>query len=245
MLIVALVLIVAGGASAAERLVKPVLPIAPPMRTSTTLVVSPKMLPPTKQTPVSLRTSSTFWMEDGSQLPAVSELRLSFDRHLRLQLEDIPACRSGIRSQVRGNGPDKTCPDSIVGRGRLTTEVSFPDQAPVSLTSKVTIVKGHSQGRTATLYLHTYFSAPVTAEIITTVKVKPVADSVYGLEAVATIPKIAGGAGSVTHIGLRFRKGIFTAICPSKGRLQIQQQALFADGTFLQGAVVRPCEQTG
>lgn len=244
-LIVALALAAAGGASAAERLLKPELPIAPPMQASATLTVSPKVLSPSKQTPVSLRTGITFWREDGSRLPALSELRLSFDRHLRLRLEEVPACRGGIRSQVRGNGPDKACPESIVGRGRMRAEVRFPDQPPVPLSSKATIVKGQPTGRRQKLYLHTEFSAPVTSAIVTTVEIKPIRDGVYGLEAVATLPKIAGGAGSVTHLGLRFRKGVFTATCPRRDRLQIRQQAFFADGTRLQGAVFRVCDQAG
>lgn len=242
-LIVALVLAAAAGASAAERLVKPVIPIAPPLRASATLVVSPKALSPRRQTPVSLRTGTTFWMEDGSQLPALRELRLSFDRHLRLRLEDVPACGGGIRSQVRGNGPDKTCPKSIVGRGRMSTEVRFPDQPPVSLSSKTTIVKGRPTGREQKLYLHTEFPALVAGTIVTTMVIEPIASGGYGLEAVATIPKIAGGAGAVTHLGLRFRKGIFTGTCPRRDRLQIGQRALFADGTILQSALFRVCEQ--
>jgi hypothetical protein len=57
-------------------------------------------------------------------------------------------------------------------------------------------------------------------------------------------PEIAGGSGSITHLALRFRKRTFTATCPPDRRLQLGLGFGFADGTFLSGAMVRPCGLT-
>ena len=62
----------------------------------------------------------------------------------------------------------------------------------------------------------------------------------YGTHSVASVPKIAGGAGSVTAFSLTFPKKLFTykgkkhgyllAKCPN-GHFVAQAEAMFADGT--------------
>jgi hypothetical protein len=228
----------AGGAAMA---VTPIETGPSPLVVKSSATIFPKVLSETKPTPVSLRIGSTLSTTDDSKLPALSELRLGLDRHLRLQLQDIPLCR-GVHSDVRGNGPTKTCPESIVGRGRMGVETRFPDQAPVRQSGKLAIFKGPAKGRTARLYLVVELAAPIVGEVVVPIEVKPVAGGgVYGLEGVASFPKIAGGYGAVTHIGLRFRKGLFTATCPRKRLLQIQHRVLFLDGQRFMSATSRFC----
>jgi hypothetical protein len=57
---------------------------------------------------------------------------------------------------------------------------------------------------------------------------------------VGSVPKIAGGAGSVIYLAWRFRKGIFSATCPV-GHLDTGFVAVFVDGTHLEGSASRPC----
>jgi hypothetical protein len=172
------------------------------------------------------------------------EFHLALDRHLRLRTGDVPPCRVGGRD-VRGGDWGEICPNSIVGSGRLTARVDLPEQSPVQVTGKVTVVKGLARGRIATFYLHTFLIAPVTAEIVSQMRIeRTAAGGVYGLEAITLLPKIAGGTGSVTHLGLRFSKGVFAATCPPKGSLQVQQRAEFVDGTVFQAASLRNCKTT-
>ena len=66
---------------------------------------------------------------------------------------------------------------------------------------------------------------------MTTVKIKKVHNGRYGLKSVATIPKIAGGSGSVKSFSLTInKKGVLTAKCPD-GKLQANATAIFSDGT--------------
>ena len=68
------------------------------------------------------------------------------------------------------------------------------------------VINGGFSGGTTTLYIHAYFSAPVTGAIVTTLKIKKVHNGRYGLKTVATIPKIAGGSGSVKTFDLKINK---------------------------------------
>lgn len=203
--------------------------------------IFPKVLPKTKPAPASLRTGVTIWTSDDSGIPPLKELQVGFDRHLRLELENTPACRGGGRD-IKGAGPEKTCPDSVVGAGRLAVETRFRHQDPVRLSSELTIFKGPSRGRAETLYIHAEFPAPIVAVILAPMEIEPVVgDRVYGLEGTVELPKIAGGYGSVTHIGLRFRKGVFTATCPRRRLLQIQHRGFFVDGQRFMSTTPRFC----
>lgn len=63
----------------------------------------------------------------------------------------------------------------------------------------------------------------------------------YGLKLVGSVPKIAGGAGSVTHLAFRLHKSVFSATCPADRQLDTRFTTTFGDGTLLGGAVVRHC----
>jgi hypothetical protein len=72
------------------------------------------------------------------------------------------------------------------------------------------------------------------------VALSPRNEGIYGLSAAASIPKLAGGSGSLTYLGLRFRKGLFSAACP-KRHLQFGVADSFADGTSAAGGLIVTC----
>jgi hypothetical protein len=84
----------------------------------------------------------------------------------------------------------------------------------------------------------------VTGAIVTTLKIKKVHNGRYGLKTVATIPKIAGGSGSVKTFNLIInKKGVLLAKCPD-GKLQAKATAIFSDGTKASAGIIRTCTGT-
>ena len=84
--------------------------------------------------------------------------------------------------------------------------------------------------------------------------VEKVHNGKYGLKSVATIPKIANGAGSVTEFNLTInkkykvgkkKKSYLTWRSAPSGTLDAQGEAVFADGSKAKGGVVRPCTPKG
>ena len=139
---------------------------------------------------------------------------------------------------------EKACKKAIIGSGNTTVEVQFPEQKPIDVDSKLVVFNGGFSGGTTTLYIHAYFSAPVTGAIVTTLKIKKVHNGRYGLKTVATIPKIAGGSGSVKTFDLKInKKGVLTAKCPD-GKLQAKASAIFSDGTKASAGIIRTCTGT-
>jgi hypothetical protein len=89
--------------------------------------------------------------------------------------------------------------------------------------------------------------------VVTTVKVKKIHKGPYGLLSTASIPKIAGGSGSVRSFYLEIEKTlhyknktfhILTLKCPN-GRVPVHATAIFADGTRLSADVLRACTGKG
>jgi hypothetical protein len=205
---------------------------------------SPKKLPKKKLAPISLNASGIIETKDGSHPPALKEVILESDKNGAINVKGIPVCKSGKLQSRDTAAARKACPKSIIGKGKTTVEVAFPEQKPIQVNSELLVFSGGTSGGTTTLYIHAFITVPTPAAIVTTVKIKKHKNGRYGLKSVATIPKIAGGSGSVKSFNLTInRKGVLTAKCPD-GKLQVHGIAVFADGTKASATIIRACTGT-
>ncbi len=211
---------------------------------------SPKALPKKMMAPIGLAVSGKIRTLDGAHPPALREFVLDTDKSGGVDVKGYPVCRSGQLQSRDTEAAERVCGDAIVGKGQTNVEVAFPEQRPISVSSKLLVINGGVAGGTTTLFIHAYFNAPITGAIVTTVKIKKHRQGRYGLRSVASIPKIAGGAGSVTDFSLRIRKvfrrhgakvSVLNARCRD-GKLQARGEARFADGTRAKAEVVRSCK---
>jgi hypothetical protein len=205
---------------------------------------SPKALPKNKLTPISFFLWSKIRQLEGKHPPAIREFRLEGDKNVIVDVKGLPGCTSGKLQAQTTAAARKACGPAIVGSGRTDVEVEFPEQPPIDVTSELLAFNGGFKGGVTTLYIHAYLTAPVTAAIVTTVKIKKVKKGRYGTESIASVPKIAGGYGSVTYFTLKFEKSFLFGKCPD-GRLQARGTAVFSDGTKASAGVIRPCTPKG
>lgn len=205
---------------------------------------SPTTLPKNKFAPISLTASGKIATKDGTHPPALKETIVETDKNGAISVKGLPVCKSGQLQSRDTKAAEKACGKSIIGTGQTTVEVQFPEQKPIDVNSKLLVINGGYKGGTTTLFIHAYFSAPVTGAIVTTLKIKKVHNGRYGTKTIATIPKIAGGSGSPTFFTLTLKKGIIKATCPD-GHLNAHGTAKFDDGNSLSGTVVRPCTGKG
>jgi len=203
---------------------------------------SPTTLPKNKLAPISLQASGSIKTLDGTHPPALKEVIVETDKNGTINTKGIPVCTSGKLQARDTKAAEKVCGKSIIGTGQTTVEVQFPEQRPVLVNSKLLVINGGTSGGKTTLFIHAYFSAPVTGAIVTTVKVQKIHNGRYGLKSVASIPKIANGAGSVKSFNLTInKKGVLMAKCPD-GKLQAHATSIFADGTKASAGIVRTCK---
>jgi hypothetical protein len=196
---------------------------------------APIPMPSEGRIPVSLRLSTSIEMKDGSHPPPARELRFAFDRHYRLALDDVPTCPPGIRSQGRtGESP---CPEAEIASGRSKWDVAFPGQGPVQVEGR-TVAYKIPRGKIA---IHVFLPAPVTADVVATAALsRAPKKSRYGLVVTASLPKVAGGNGSLIYMRLRFHKGLFSVACPQR-KLQSSLAARFIDATRASVTALTTC----
>jgi hypothetical protein len=214
--------------------------------------ITPNRLPRHEQAPITAHLNAHIGTTDASHPPAIESLNVEFDRSIELDAVGLPVCKEGQILASSTATTKKACPAAIVGTGEAEVEVAFPEQAPFSATGPITLFNGGVKDGTTLLLIHTYVDVPAPTAVVATVKITKVDRGRFGLQAIATIPSIAGGAGSVTAfkiaIGRRFnykgqRESYLTASCPT-GTYYTEGKVQFSDGTALQVAHALPCTPT-
>jgi hypothetical protein len=207
---------------------------------------SPTKLPKKKMAPIVFSASGTIATKDGTHPPAVKEVEVESDKNASVNVKGVPVCKSGQLQSRDTKAAEKVCGSAIIGTGTTKVEIQFPEQNPIPVSSKLLVFNGGTSGGTTTLFIHAYITVPTPAAIVTTVKIKKIHNGRYGLKSIATIPKIAGGSGSVKSFSLKIGnkgKKVLFAQCPD-GKLQAHATAKFADGTKVSAGIVRSCTGT-
>jgi hypothetical protein len=248
----ALVALVAAGIAAAE---KPITVEAGNLRLKFNGGVTPKALSKTKLELISLNVQGEIENVDGSHPPPLTELVVDTDRNGTLDVRGVPTCKQGQLEARTTKDAESVCGPAILGTGMTDIEVLFAESKPVTLHSKLLALNGGTKGGTTTIFVHAFLSSPVTAAVVTTVKISKEHRGRYGIRSVAAIPKIANYAGSVRAFNLTFEKKLFAykgrkhgyllAKCPD-GHFEAQAEAIFHDGTRLGPAkITRACTPKG
>ena len=238
MAIGALVALAVAGSATAE---KPVKVVAGNLELTFNGGFTPKALSKTKLTPITLTVSGKIRTKDGTHPPAMKEFDLETDKNGAINVKGLPVCTASKLQSQDTKHAEAICKSAIIGSGTTTASIEFPEQAPIPAKSKIIAFNGGFKGGTTTIFIHAYLTVPTPAAVVATVKVKKISNGRYGLSSITTIPKIAGGSGSVTDFSLTInKKGVLTAKCPD-GKLQAHGTAIFTDGTRASAEVIRTC----
>jgi hypothetical protein len=215
--------------------------------------ISPTTLPRHGQAPISARIEGKIGTTDGSHPPAVKTVIADIDKTIQLNTRGLPTCPEGRLEAQPTAAARQACPEAIVGTGEGEVEVAFPEQMPFSAKGKLLIFNGGTQGGATRLFIHTYVSVPTPTAVIATVTLTRIHRGHFGMHAVAQIPVIAGGAGSVTmfkfNIGRSFtykgtQEHYLTAGCPT-GHWYTEGHIEFDGGTTLKVFHAFPCTPIG
>jgi hypothetical protein len=206
---------------------------------------TPKKLSRTKLTPISLNVSGKIATVDGTHPPALKEFVLETDKNGAVEVKGLPKCTSGKLQSQDTKHAEAICKSAIIGKGTTDVSIEFPEQNPIPVSSKLLVFNGGYSGGVTTLFIHAYITVPTPAAIVTTVKIKKIHHGRYGLESIASVPKIAGGSGSVTSFSLTVnKKGVLLLKSPD-GKIQAHGKAKFSDGTSAEAEVIRTCTPKG
>jgi hypothetical protein len=195
----------------------------------------------TKPTRAAVVLSARFETRDGSHVPALRRFLFLGDRNVDVDVRGIPICRL---DRIRGKftrDAEAVCRGALIGTGMASSQVLLSTrQKPISGPGpRLLVFNGGVKKGVTTIFIHTYLEAPVSQAFVATVRLKPIRVGPYGLAAVATIPRIAAGKGSLTSFNLNLLRGI-RATC-AEGDLSAEGTAVFANGARLGATLTRKC----
>ncbi len=211
--------------------------------------ISPSKLPRHKYAPITARIAGEIGTRDGSHPPALRTVTLDIDKTIGIDAVGLPTCKASQIEARTTAAAKSACGRAIVGSGNGEVEVAFPEQAPFSAKGPVVLFNGGVQGQTTLVLLHAYVAVPAPTAIVTRATVTRIHRGRFGLHIEAQIPRIAGGAGSVTKFKLKIdrqfthkgkKKSFLVASCPT-GSWVTKGNVLFDDGTELGLTHVFPC----
>jgi hypothetical protein len=210
---------------------------------------TPKALSKTKQTPISLSAEGLVKEADGSHPPAVREVIIEGDKNAEVHVKGIPTCKSGQLQATDTNAALAACKSALIGEGTTTAQVQFAEQRPLEVPSKLLLFNGGEKGGKITWFVHAYFSQPISGAIVTTVTITKHPHGRFGTLAVAKVPQITGGSGSIVSFNLKIDKSVggvnpISAKC-TDGKLKVHVEGKFEDGTKAQTEIVRACTPKG
>jgi hypothetical protein len=217
---------------------------------------SPKKLSKTKYTPVTTNIFGKIKTSDGTHPSAFRELVVNIDKDVKVNVKGFPVCKAGQLTARDTKAAKRVCGKSILGEGKASAEIAFPEQAPIKVPSPLLVFNGGEKGGKVKLLIHTFLTVPVPASIVTDVTIKRKGS---GLSSVAKIPVIAGGSGSALDFSFKLGKtynyrgkkvGYFEARCPDGVFKVNTPKAVFknearepgvAAQTILKGGLAVPC----
>lgn len=211
---------------------------------------TPNALPKKTLAPITLDVSGKIKKVAGDpHPPALKEVLVETDKNGTVDVEGFPACTSGQLQSQDTEHARAICKSAIIGEGKTEVGIAFPESTEVPVKSDLLAFNGGEKGGVTTIFIHAYITVPVPAAIVTTVKIKKIHKGRYGLLSVASVPKIAGGSGSVKSFSLKIGKkytykgkkhSILSLKCPD-GKIQAAATAVFADGTRASAEFLRAC----
>ena len=249
----ALAVVVAGMAAAAGNH-KPVVIQKENLRVTVNGGFTPTALPKAKLAPIGLNINGKIETTDGTHPPALREFIVETDKNGAINAKGLPTCTIGKLVARETAAAKAACPTSIVGEGKTDVEIAFPEQAPITVHSKLIAFNGGVKGGVTTILIHAFLKNPVSAAVVTTVKVSKIHKGRFGTKSVALGPGDRRRQRSLRvffelNVKRKFTykgksQSYLLAKCPD-GHLNARGTAVFSDGKELSGEVVRPCTPKG
>jgi hypothetical protein len=214
---------------------------------------APRTLPQHHDAPITIFGHGKLSTVDGTVPPVIKTLQFEFDKHGSVDTTGLPVCTAGKLQATTVPQARKLCPGAIVGKGVGKGVVVFPEQAPIPISSPITLFNGPPKGGDPTMLAHAYTTIPAPVTIVIPIVIETIHAGRYGYRVTTEIPKLAGGygvpiSGSI-RVGRKWTyKGVehsfVNARCADL-RLQARGEFTFKDGTFLKGTFLRPCQIRG
>jgi hypothetical protein len=161
---------------------------------------APHTLPRERPAPISVEVEGKISTTDGSQPPPLQSLRVELSSSGKIDTEGLPACRAAQLQTTSSELALQRCGRAQVGHGKFQAELSFTGR-PTLVDGRALVFNGIVDGRPG-MFIHIYISRPVTVTLVIPLKISR-GSGRFGTVLTTRVPKLAGGLGSITELGLK------------------------------------------
>ena len=213
--------------------------------------ISPRELPANGGAPVEIQTTTKIRNKDGSAPTALSKIVFVLDKNGFVETKGLPVCTLAKLAKATPQQARKRCAGAIVGKGVGRADVRLPGQAPVQISSPLTLFNAPPTDGKPGLIAHAYETLPTPKAVVLPFSIERIKRGRYGYRAEIELPPIAEGYGAATlaeaTVGKTWKRGGKTVgyvngRCKG-GRLQVYGTLSFVDGSFFPGTLVSPCHE--
>jgi hypothetical protein len=164
---------------------------------------TPHALPRDRDVPVTVRLNTAIKTADGSRPPQLRQIALEINRYGHISTKGLPACRPALLESTDSSTALSRCGEALVGKGRLTANVEFPNRTPFAVHGKMLAFNGVAHGRPAIL-LHIHGSQPADVTVVLSFSIRHPAEGKFGTVLKTKIPRLASDLGYVTKVSMAF-----------------------------------------
>ena len=122
--------------------------------------IAPAALPRHTLAPISVHVSGTVRTLKGDKPPSLRRTSIELSRGGRLDTNGLPLCPISRVRATTTHDALAACHSSLVGHGRFTSRVAFPEETPFAFRGQILAFNSRVDGRHAIL-AHVYGSEPV------------------------------------------------------------------------------------
>ncbi len=164
---------------------------------------APHTLPRDRDVPVKVRLNTAIKTADGSRPPQLRRIALEINRYGHISTKGLPACRPALLESTDPPTALSRCGGALVGRGRFTANVEFPNRPLFTVHGKMLAFNGRAHGRPGIL-LHIYGSQPADVTVVLTFTIHHPPKGKFGTVLKTKIPRLAADLGYVTNVSMAF-----------------------------------------
>lgn len=216
--------------------------------------IAPTNLPRHANAPISVRVDGTVRTLSGDKPPALRFIVIAINRGGRIETRGLPVCR---RSQIEASSSEqalRTCGDALVGSGRYSAGVAFPEQDAFPVSGRILAFNTLIGGERAIL-AHVYGRRPYPNSRTFVFHIHK-SGGTFGTVLTAALPAALNRNGYLKRIVLNLERdyvyrgrkhSYLTAACGAPAGLTvgvfpfIRVGMTFADGRKLASTLIRTC----
>ncbi len=162
--------------------------------------LTPKSLPRERAAPITIEAGGKITTTDGSQPPALREMRIELNSAGQIDTRGLPACRSSMLQSTNSDEALVHCSPAQVGRGTFQAQVQLSGR-PIVVNGRALVFNGKVKGSPGML-IHVFVPSPVRVTLVIPVRISHQSGQ-FGTVLSTRVPTLATGFGSITELNLR------------------------------------------